>query len=125
MIRAYYKILTMIKNSALIITLCVILLSCNDSQKQSINQLKIGKEQYYNSKFDSSLNYLNQAINIDSENAEAFYYLGKVNYRINNYNDGLRYLGLAEQKSYNSDSIEVLKLQLLWKMQKYEDYINL
>ena len=115
----------MTKNSLLSIIFILTLLSCNDQKQQAIKQLDIGKEKYYKDKFDTSLTYLNNAIKIDSANAEAYYFLGKVNYEIKNYSDGLKYLNLAEQKKYNYDSVQAMKLETLFAMEKYDDYIDL
>lgn len=102
----------------------LVLFSCNDNRNKSLSQLQAGKEYYENDKYDSSLTSLNDAIRLDSSNSEAYYYLSKTNYQIGNYNEGLKYLNLAEKRKFNPDSIEVLKLKILFAMEKYDDYIE-
>lgn len=112
-------------NSMLTILIILALLSCNNKKQQSIKQLEIGKENYFKGNFDTSITFLNSAINIDSSNAEAYYFMGKVNYQIENYIESLKYLNLAEQKKYNHDSVQEMKLEILFTMKKFDDYIDL
>lgn len=86
-------------------------------------QLKIAKDYFYQEKIDSCISYLNNVIKIDSTNSEAFYYIAKANYQIDNFVDGLKYLNLAEKNKFDLDSIQMLKLQILFAQENYEDYI--
>lgn len=113
------------KKSIFLTTLFLLtLFGCNDNKHKSLSQLEAGKKYFENDKYDSSLTCLNDAIRLDSSNSEAYYYLSKTNYQIDNYNEGLKYLNLAEKRKFNSDSIKVLKLKILFAMEKYDDYIE-
>jgi tetratricopeptide (TPR) repeat protein len=113
------------KKLTLLTTLILLtILGCNDNRHQSLGQLDLGKKHLENDKFDSSLTCLYNAIKLDSLNSEAYYYLGKINYQIDNYNEGFKYVNIAEKQNFNADSIEVLKLKILFAMNKYDDCIE-
>ena len=110
----------------LILSICIILafVSCNNNKHKSIKQLESGIAFYNKNKLDSSLICLTEAIKLDTTNSEAYYFLSKVNYKIINYSDGLKYLNIAEKRKYNTDSIQELKLKLLFAMENYDEYID-
>lgn len=116
--------ITMKKTTFLLVLFLLMLFSCNDIRNKSLSKLQTAKKYYENNKYDSSLTSLNDAIRLDSSNSEAYYYLSKTNFKIDNYNEALKYLNLAEKLQFNSDSIEALKLRILFEMEKYDDYIE-
>jgi tetratricopeptide (TPR) repeat protein len=112
------------KRFIVLLTLTITIIGCNENRSKSLSQLKQGKQYFLNEKYDSSIISLNRAIQLDSLNSEAFYYLSKNNYAIENYADGLKYLKLAESQKFNSDSIDELKLDILFATEKFDEYIK-
>jgi tetratricopeptide (TPR) repeat protein len=102
----------------------MIFYGCSDKRTQSQELLRVGTIHYRNNKFDSSLIYLNNAIRVYSLNSEAYYYLAKINYQIENYDVALKNLALAEENKFNSKSIDSLKLEILFAMENYDEYIR-
>lgn len=65
------------------------------------------------SKIDSAINYLNQAVFLDSTNSEAYFLLGKVNAHSKDYNLAAWYLHKADQAGYSLDSIIHVQVEYL------------
>lgn len=106
------------------ILLILLIFGCSDSKRESLSQLEDEKKHYQNNSYDSSITFLNNAIKLNPSNSEAYYYLSKVNYDIENYSEGLKFVNLAEKHEFNTDSINSLKLKTLFALEKYDDYIQ-
>lgn len=102
----------------------IVLSSCNLKHKDT-QEIEQAKKYYFNAKYDSSIYYLNNIIEVDPNNAEAFFYLSRATYKINNFNMSLIYLNKADSLMFSVDSVEELKIDLFLKMVKYDDVINI
>lgn len=111
------------KNPLLIVLLLTVFASCTDNKMKSQKDLQVAKEFYLKSKYDSAIVYLNHAVKLDTSNSEAYYYLSKSNYKINNLGEALKFVDIAEHKKYNSDSTDNLKLKILFDQEKYDEFI--
>lgn len=98
--------------------------ACNSNYKKT-DEIEQAKKYYFNAKYDSSIYYLNNIIEVDPNNAEAFFYLSRATYKINNFNMSLIYLNKADSLMFSVDSVEELKIDLFLKMVKYDDVINI
>jgi tetratricopeptide (TPR) repeat protein len=100
------------------------IIGCFNRKNKSIEHLKAGKEYYFINRYDSSMIHLKNSIKYDSLNSEAYYYMAKVNEEIGNYNNGIKYIDLANKHKIFSDSIDILKSEILQKMYRYDECIE-
>lgn len=99
--------------------------SCGKNKEHIKLELTKGKEYYYSNKYDSAIVHLNKAINIDSSNAEAFYFLSKVYFSSDNYQEAMRQIELAKKNKFNIDSTNFWKSKIFLAQEKYDDCIKL
>lgn len=85
--------------------LMIIIIGGCSNRDESIKLTSKAREMMELSNIDSAINYLNQAVFLDSTNSEAYFLLGKVNAHSKDYNLATWYLHKADQAGYSLDSI--------------------
>lgn len=83
----------------LIFTATIIFQSCTNQSDKMRELISQGIKEIYNSNYDLAKKYLNEASEINPNNAEPYYYLGLIEFNQLNYSKAMEYIDMALEKN--------------------------
>jgi tetratricopeptide (TPR) repeat protein len=111
--------------SAIYLFFILAVTSCERNKDKAVIELETGKNFLFKNKMDSSFKHLNKSLELDTAISGAHYHLAKANYQIKNYKEGLKQIAFYEKGKYNTDSLNEIKLKILYSLKNYDAYVEL
>lgn len=86
--------------------------SCESKQEKIRTLINQGVKEMYNNDIEMAEKHLQEAISLDSNNAEPYLHIGRIEFNRKNYDNSLRYINKAIEKKSNFGEAYRTKAQI-------------